>query len=191
MLSPKRVLDLTVIQTSNREAVLSYTEVGDGEGGVAKQDLRFMDSPIQWGEAQRNSTEILPLAESAIGKRRQVIVLLDALGPLGPEGAQVDFQTISFRGNLRTGAVPFPDPPATFPDPGEDGSRFGNIATLTIEHFEELPKEPDPADDPASNVALVRKERVVLQRVTPWLPLFGEKYGVAFLKYLGDVDVPE
>ncbi len=193
MLSPKRVLDLAIVQTSNSEAVLSYTEVGDGEGKVAKLDLRFGDHPISWGEATPSSTQILPLSDSYIGKERQVFVQLDAKGPLAPPGSKVDFQTISYRGNLRTGAVPFPDPPATFPDPGEDGSRLGNVATLTIEHFEELPKEPepDPADDPASNVALVRKERVVLQRVTPWLPLFGEKYGVAFLKYLGDVGVPE
>ncbi len=195
MLSPKRVLDLAVVQTSNSEAVLSYTEVGDGEGGVAKQDLRFMDAPIKWGEAQRNSTEILPLPDSAIGKRREVIVRLDALGPLGPEGAQVDFQTISYRGNLRTGAVPFPDPPATFPDPGEDGSRLGNVATLTIEHFEELPTDPppeeDPAADPESREAVVMKERVKVWRPFPWAITPWGRFSIYIGQKIGDVEVSE
>ena len=145
MLSPKRVLDLAVVQTSNSEAVLSYTEVGDGEGNVAKIDLRFGRHPIQWGDSLvgASSSQILPLGDSAIGKKREVVVLLDAKGPLGPEGAKTDFQTISYRGNLRTADNQFPDPPATFPDVGDDGERLGNVATLTIEHFEEPEEPPD------------------------------------------------
>lgn len=192
MLSPKRVLDLSIVQTSNFEAVLSYTEVGDGEGNVAKQDLRFGEHPISWGEATPSSTQLVPLDDSEIGKKREVII---ALGQMGspPEGSKIDFQTISYRGNLRTAAVPFPDPPATFPDRGEDGSPLGNIATLTIEDIaepEQPPKE-DPADDPASREALVTKERVKFWRPMPWILTPWGKFAVWVGEKLGDVEVPE
>ncbi len=200
MLSPKRVLDLAVVQESNSVAVLSYTEVGDGEGKVAKLDLRFGEHPIQWGDALvgASSSQIPPLDDSAIGKKREVVIMIDAGEPSGPtarEGSKIDFQTLSFRGNLRTGAVPFPDPPATFPDPGEDGSRLGNVATLTIEHFEELPTEPppeeDPAMDPESREVLVRKERVKLWKPFPWALTPWGKFSVYVGEKLGDVEVPE
>ena len=196
MLSPKRVLDLSVVQTLNSEAVLSYTEVGDGEGKVAKIDLRYMDSPMQWGSDAVLSTQLLPNLDSSIGQRREVVIVLDGLGPLGAIGSSVDFQTISYRGNLRTPEIPFPDPPATFPDQGEDGSRLGNVATLTIGDIAEpetplVVEPPDPAEDPVSREVLVTKERVKLWRPFPWAPTPWGKFSVYVGEKLGDVEVPE